>query len=44
MPHKGDEFDIEHIHFEVLRADARQVQVLLVEKRQLLLDLIDDSD
>ncbi|HTD06570.1 HlyC/CorC family transporter [Undibacterium sp.] len=44
VPHKGDEFDIEHIHFEVLRADARQVQVLLVEKRQLLLDLIDDND
>jgi magnesium and cobalt transporter len=32
MPHKGDMFDIGHIRFEVLRADARQVHVLLVEK------------
>ena len=32
MPHKGDEFTIENLRFEVLRADARQVHVLLVEK------------
>jgi magnesium and cobalt transporter len=33
VPHKGDAFDIGQLHFEVLRADARQVQMLLVEKR-----------
>jgi magnesium and cobalt transporter len=32
VPRKGDVFDIEHLRFEVLRADARQVHVLLVEK------------
>ena len=32
MPHKGDLFDIDNLRFEVLRADARQVHVLLVEK------------
>ena len=32
VPHKGDVFDIENLRFEVLRADARQVHVLLVEK------------
>jgi magnesium and cobalt transporter len=32
MPHKGDVFDIGNLRFEVLRADARQVHVLLVEK------------
>jgi magnesium and cobalt transporter len=32
VPHKGDRFDIDHVRFEVLRADARQVHVLLVEK------------
>ena len=32
VPHKGDIFDIERLRFEVLRADARQVHVLLVEK------------
>ena len=32
VPHKGDIFDIDHLRFEVLRADARQVHVLLVEK------------
>ena len=35
VPHKGDAFDIGQLHFEVLRADARQVQMLLVEKRSL---------
>jgi magnesium and cobalt transporter len=34
VPRKGDEFDIENVHFEVLRADARQVHVLLVQKLQ----------
>ncbi|MBI3713189.1 MAG: CBS domain-containing protein [Burkholderiales bacterium] len=33
VPHKGDEFAIGTFHFEVLRADARQVQMILVEKR-----------
>ena len=32
VPHKGDTFSIDRISFEVLRADARQVQVLLIEK------------
>jgi magnesium and cobalt transporter len=32
VPRKGDIFDIENVRFEVLRADARQVNVLLVEK------------
>jgi magnesium and cobalt transporter len=32
MPRKGDVFDIERLRFEVLRADARQVHALLVEK------------
>jgi magnesium and cobalt transporter len=32
VPRKGDHFDMDHLHFEVLRADARQVHVLLVEK------------
>jgi magnesium and cobalt transporter len=36
VPHKGDSFDIGQLHFEVLRADARQVQMLLVEKRTLV--------
>ena len=32
VPRKGDVFDVEQLRFEVLRADARQVHVLLVEK------------
>ncbi len=32
VPRKGDVFDIGNVRFEVLRADARQVHVLLVEK------------
>ena len=32
VPRKGDVFDIDALRFEVLRADARQVHVLLVEK------------
>jgi magnesium and cobalt transporter len=36
VPHKGDAFDIGQLHFEVLRADARQVQMLLVEKRSVV--------
>lgn len=32
VPHKGDRFDIDGLSFEVLRADARQVHVLLVER------------
>ena len=32
VPRKGDVFDIGNVRFDVLRADARQVHVLLVEK------------
>ncbi len=32
MPRKGEQFQIGRLGFEVLRADARQVHVLLVEK------------
>jgi magnesium and cobalt transporter len=32
MPHKGELFDIDRWRFEVLRADARQIHVLLVER------------
>ena len=32
MPRKGEQFSIGRLGFEVLRADARQVHVLLVEK------------
>jgi magnesium and cobalt transporter len=32
VPRKGDVFDVDHLRFEVLRADARQVHVLLAEK------------
>lgn len=32
VPRKGDIFDIDNLRFEVLRADARQVHMLLVEK------------
>jgi magnesium and cobalt transporter len=37
VPHKGDVFEIDRLRFEVLRADARQVHVLLVEKLPPLL-------
>ncbi len=40
VPRKGDVFDIDHVRFEVLRADARQVHVLLVEK---IVDSIEDT-
>ncbi|MFZ6743584.1 HlyC/CorC family transporter [Undibacterium sp. JH2W] len=33
LPHMGDEFSIGNLYFEVLRADAREVQMLLVEQR-----------
>ncbi|MBC3936075.1 HlyC/CorC family transporter [Undibacterium rugosum] len=33
VPHKGDEFTLANLHFEVLRADARQVQIVQVEQR-----------
>lgn len=32
MPQKGDVFDIGGLRFEILRADARQIHMLLVEK------------
>jgi magnesium and cobalt transporter len=32
MPHKGELFDVGNLRFEVLRADARQIHVLLVER------------
>jgi magnesium and cobalt transporter len=43
VPHKGDVFDIDHVRFEVLRADARQVHVLLVEKLPKPVDHDDDQ-
>lgn len=33
IPHKGEEFRIGNLSFEVLRADARHVQILQVEQR-----------
>ncbi len=33
VPHMGDECSIGNLYFEVLRADAREVQMLLVEQR-----------
>ena len=32
MPHKGDTLEIGNLRFEILRADPRQIHVLLVEK------------
>ncbi|MBR7781191.1 HlyC/CorC family transporter [Undibacterium luofuense] len=32
IPHKGDEFDWEDLHIEVLRADATEVQLLQIEQ------------
>jgi magnesium and cobalt transporter len=32
MPHKGEIFEMEGLRFEIQRADARQIHVLLVEK------------
>lgn len=32
MPRKGEQFNIDRLRFEVLRTDARQIHVLLVEK------------
>jgi len=32
MPHKGEIVDIDNLRFEILRADARHIHVLLVEK------------
>lgn len=42
MPRKGEQFRIGRLGFEVLRADARQVHVLLIEK--LSGDLFDADD
>lgn len=33
VPHRGETFDIDNLHFEVLRADAHQLHTLLVEKK-----------
>ena len=43
MPHKGEVFDLENLRFEVLRADARQIHVLLVEKLPPSLNDRDDD-
>ena len=43
MPHKGDTFDFEGLRFDVLRADARQIHVLLVEKLPAAVDHGDDA-
>lgn len=37
MPHKGETFNIGNLRFEILRADPRQIHVLLVEKIPVLL-------
>jgi magnesium and cobalt transporter len=41
IPHKGEMITIGDLRIEILRADARQVHVLLVEK---LSDLLDDDE
>ena len=43
MAHKGDVFDYEGLRFEVLRADARQIHVLTVEKLPPAPDHGDDA-
>lgn len=43
VPHKGDQFTIGRISFEVLRADPRQVHVLLIERLPPL-ELLNDED
>lgn len=43
MPHKGEEFTLGNLQFEVLRADARQIHVLLVEKLPPSLHKDDDD-
>lgn len=35
MPHKGEIFEMQGLRFEILRADARQIHMLLVEKLPL---------
>ncbi len=32
MPHKGESFELDGLRYEILRADARQIHMLLVEK------------
>ena len=32
MPHKGEAFELNNLRFEILRTDARQIHMLLVEK------------
>jgi magnesium and cobalt transporter len=44
MPHKGEEFTLRNLRFEVLRADARQIHVLLVEKLPPTQHARDDDD
>jgi magnesium and cobalt transporter len=44
MPHKGEEFTLRNLRFEVLRADARQIHVLLVEKLPHTQHARDDDD
>jgi magnesium and cobalt transporter len=43
VPHKGDQFTIGRISFEVLRADPRQVHVLLIERLPSV-HLVDEED
>jgi magnesium and cobalt transporter len=43
VPRKGDKFEIGNLRFEVLRADARQVHVLLVEKVPLQQQLSEEE-
>jgi magnesium and cobalt transporter len=43
VPHKGDKFSIGRISFEVLRADPRQVDVLLVERMATAIQTDDEE-
>jgi magnesium and cobalt transporter len=43
VPRKGDVFEIDHLRFEVLRADARQVHVLNVEKLPVTAEAEEDD-
>jgi magnesium and cobalt transporter len=38
MPHRGEQIDIEGFRFEVQRADARQIHVLIVQRSSAVAD------
>ena len=43
LPQKGDVFDIGQLRFEILRADARQIHLLLVEKLPALMEEVENA-